>query len=94
MRIKCDTQTLESYKADIKSFYHNQRDAVKKLKRKCENANWHDRVYNAVMNDLNAVLYEIASAIAELTDGSKVRMLDELIPLLEEYAKTACRYPR
>lgn len=93
MGIKCDTQILESYRTYIKSFYRTQSDAVKKLKKKCENANWHDSVYNEVINDLNAVLSEIASAIAELTDGSKVRILDGLIPLAEQYAKTASRYP-
>ena len=93
MRIKCDTQVLESYKKYIISFYRSQCEGVKKLKKKCESANWHDRVYNEVMDDLNYVLSQIASEIARLTDGMKVRMLDELILRAEQYAKTKNRYP-
>lgn len=93
MQIKCDTQVLEMYKSYIKSFYTNECEAVKKLKRKCENANWNDSVYGEVMNELNGVLSEIATSIAQLTDGNKVRMLDELIPLLEQYVQTKSRYP-
>lgn len=94
MKIKCDTQALEAYKAYIKSFYRDQCAAVKKLKKKCENAEWHDKVFNEVENDLNEILSQIASAIAELTDGVKVRMLDELLPLSERYVQTKNRYPQ
>ena len=94
MKIKCDTQVLESYKRDIKTFCQNQCEAVKKLKRKCETANWHDRVYTQAMNELNEVLMQIAAAIAELTDGINVRLLDELIPRAEQYAQTKSRYPQ
>lgn len=94
MGIKCDTQVLEGYREYLKSFYRNQCEAVKKLKRKCENANWNDRIYTQVMTDLNEVLSQIASGVAELTDGSKVRMLDELIPRAEHYANTKNRYPQ
>lgn len=94
MKIKCDTQSLISYRDYLKTFYRNQRIAFISLKKKCENVSWNDSVYYEVISDINDAASEIASALSELSDGIRVRFLDELIPLVEQYIDTARRYPQ
>lgn len=94
MNIKCDIQSLIAYRDYIKNFYRNQRAAFVSLKKKCENVSWYDNVYIEVVSEINETASQIAAMLSELFDGTKVRFLDNLIPLVERYLETSKRFPQ
>lgn len=94
MKLKCDIEGLEKYRDYIKDYYKKTYASFKRLKKKCESAEWNDEVYMGVMNELNECFRGIAAALSELTDGYNVRMLDELIPLTRKYLMCKSAFPK
>lgn len=86
MRIECSTQALSEYRDALKRFVTDECARFKRLKRKCESADWDDRVYTAAMTELNAACAAIGDAIDEV--DALIGFLDRLLARAETYVET------
>ena len=83
--INIEKNALENEKELVISFYKKQIEAFHSIKKASEKIQWNDENYDKYIACMNEIGRALSCAIQVLTNGDDVYIIDELLPLINEY---------
>lgn len=92
--ISLDINALESEKQAVISFYKKQIEAFRYIKKEAERVQWADSKYDEFVSSVNSIAEALSRMLQEITNGSDVYVISELLPLARDYLENEKRFPR
>ena len=92
--ISVNIRDLEMEKNEVIRFFKKQIDTFKTLKKEIEKVQWNDTKYDELVSAMNEIGTALSQGIQVLTNGSKVYIVDDLLPLVGEYKSLARQFPK
>lgn len=92
--VNVEIRQLEMEKSEVIHFFKKQIDAFNNIKKEIERVQWNDSKYDELINAMNLIGSSLSQGIQTLTNGSEVYVIDELIPLVNEYKAKSREFPK
>lgn len=92
--VSIEIRQLEMEKGEVIRFFKKQVELFRNLRKEIEKVEWNDARYDELVTSMNIIGAALSQGIQELTNGSQVYAIDELLPLVEEYKAVARDFPK
>lgn len=92
--IKFNINDLENEKREIVRMYKKQVESYQQMKKYIEHAKWDDERYDTLIESLNIIGGALSDALHNLTNGSDVYIIDDLVGVAQQYLENSRKFPR
>ncbi|MBR2024194.1 MAG: hypothetical protein IKA02_00110 [Clostridia bacterium] len=92
--VSVEIRQLEMEKNEVIRFFKKQIETFRNVKKEIEKVQWNDARYDELVNAMNQIGMALSQGIQILTNGNKVYIIDDLLPLVEEYKALARQFPK
>ena len=92
--IKIDINALECEKQEIIQIYKRQVEAFRYIKKEAEKVQWADSKYDEFVNSMNEIGSILSRILGEITNGTDVYVISQLLPLARTYLDNERMFPK